>query len=32
MFKPFDQKPKPIDDLFMDWKTVYPNPYDKKIN
>jgi len=30
MFKPFDQKPKPIDDLFMDWKTVYPNPYDKK--
>ena len=30
MFRPFEQKPKPIDDLFMDWKTVYPNPYDKK--
>lgn len=29
MFRPFEQKPKPIDDLFMDWKTVYPKAYDK---
>jgi hypothetical protein len=29
MFRPFDQKPKPIDDFYMDWKTVYPKAYDK---
>ncbi|HEY8419343.1 MAG TPA: hypothetical protein VIL03_02805 [Clostridia bacterium] len=30
MFKPFDQKPKAIEKYFMDWQTLYPNPYDKK--
>lgn len=29
MFKPFEQKPMPIDDLFMDWQTMYPKAYDK---
>ncbi|HEY8423266.1 MAG TPA: hypothetical protein VIL23_00720 [Clostridia bacterium] len=30
MFKPFDQKPKKIEQYFMDWQTLYPMPYDKK--
>lgn len=29
-FKPFEQKPKKMEDLMIDWKTLYPKPYDKK--
>ncbi|MCC8180209.1 MAG: hypothetical protein LIP23_04770 [Planctomycetes bacterium] len=28
-FKPFKEKPKKFEDLIMDWKTMYPKPYDK---
>ncbi|MBS3943075.1 MAG: hypothetical protein KGZ32_02360 [Dethiobacter sp.] len=30
MFNPFDEKPIPLDDAFMDWKTVYPQSYSKE--
>ena len=30
MFNPFEQKPMPINDGIMDWKTMYPKPYSKK--
>lgn len=30
MFKPFDQKPIKFEDSVMDWKKLYPKPYDKK--
>ena len=26
---PFAQKPKPADQIFMDWEAIYPAPYDK---
>ena len=29
-FKPFEQKPKKMEDLMIDWKKLYPKPYDKK--
>lgn len=29
MINPFEQKPMPIENGFMDWKTVYPKPYNK---
>ncbi len=29
MFSPFDEKPMCLDDGFMDWKTMYPTPYNK---
>ncbi|NLM45811.1 MAG: hypothetical protein GX200_03300 [Firmicutes bacterium] len=29
MFNPFEQKPIPLGDALMDWKTIYPKPYDK---
>lgn len=29
-FNPFNQKPIKIDENFMDWKTIYPKPYNKK--
>lgn len=29
VFNPFDEKPIPFDDMFMDWETVYPKPYCK---
>ena len=28
-FNPFEEKPISIDKCFMDWKTMYPQPYDK---
>jgi rubrerythrin len=30
MFNPFEQKPMPIKETVLDWKTMYPKPYDKK--
>lgn len=29
MFNPFEQKPMQLGDGIMDWKSVYPKPYDK---
>ncbi len=29
MLKPFEQKPMPLEDTIMDWKSVYPKPYNK---
>ena len=29
MFNPFEQKPMPLNEGLMDWKTVYPKPYSK---
>jgi len=29
MFNPFEQKPILLGDALMDWKTIYPKPYDK---
>lgn len=29
-FNPFEQKTKPIDDIFMDWQTMSARPYNKK--
>lgn len=29
MFNPFDEKPITLSDTLVDWKTVYPKPYDK---
>jgi len=30
MFKPFDEKPMPVDQGVMDWKSIYPTPYSKQ--
>ncbi len=30
MFNPFEQKPMPVSDNIMDWKTMYPKPYAKQ--
>ncbi|MDO9534455.1 MAG: hypothetical protein Q7J85_03780 [Bacillota bacterium] len=30
MFNPFEEKPMPINDSIMDWKTMYPKPYSKQ--
>lgn len=29
MFNPFEQKPAPVEEGFMDWNTMYPKPYSK---
>ena len=29
MFNPFAEKPILLGDAVMDWKTIYPKPYDK---
>lgn len=29
MLKPFEQKPMKLDDTLMDWKSMYPKPYNK---
>ncbi len=29
MFNPFDEKPMPVDEGYMDWKTLYPKAYSK---
>ncbi|BCS82040.1 hypothetical protein [Anaerocellum diazotrophicum] len=29
MFNPFEEKPKPIENFLMDWKTIYPKSYYK---
>ena len=29
MFKPFDQKPKDMEKMIMNWKELYPKPYSK---
>lgn len=29
MFNPFEEKPMPLDQAYMDWKTMYPTPYNK---
>ena len=29
MFNPFEQKPIPMGEGVMDWKTMYPKPYSK---
>jgi len=29
MFNPFNEKPIPLDDTIMDWKTIYPKTYSK---
>lgn len=26
-FNPFEEKPMPLDRLFMDWDKLYPKPY-----
>ena len=26
-FNPFEEKPMPLDQLFMDWDKLYPKPY-----
>ena len=26
-FNPFEEKPIPLDQLFMDWDKLYPKPY-----
>ena len=31
MFNPFAEKPIPLGDAVMDWKTIYPKPYDKNM-
>ena len=28
-FNPFDQRPVPLEQTFIDWNTMYPRPYDK---
>ncbi|MCI1946449.1 hypothetical protein [Clostridium luticellarii] len=30
MFNPFDQKPMPLEEGIMDWKTMYPKSYSKQ--
>ena len=30
MFNPFEQKPMPVNDNIMDWKTMYPKSYSKQ--
>ena len=30
MFNPFEEKGTPLNDSFMDWKTMYPQPYSKQ--
>ena len=30
MFNPFEQKPKPVEEGIMDWKSIYPQPYSKQ--
>lgn len=30
MFNPFEQKPMPIKETILDWKTMYPKPYNKQ--
>ncbi len=29
-FNPFEEKPLPIEKIFMDWDTIYPRPYNKE--
>ena len=29
MFNPFEEKPITLSDTMMDWRAVYPKPYDK---
>ena len=30
MFNPFEEKPMPVNDTIMDWKTMYPKSYSKQ--
>jgi hypothetical protein len=30
LFNPFEEKGTPLNDSFMDWKTMYPQPYSKQ--
>ena len=29
-FNPFDEKPMPLENTFMDWQMMYPKPYNKE--